>query len=170
MGGTGERAEALMQNKTVGTIVTSPIDLLPIAKGYRVLADSKTIGPYQATLFVARREWAQAHEAQLASFIRGYIDGLNWLADPAHRDEAVAIYRQHLPKASEQSARKAWDALLTAKDEGLSKEGRIDMAGVATVLKLRSEYGRPQKQLTDPSRYVDESYYEKAMKKAGGNK
>jgi len=168
MGGTGERAEALIQNKTVGTIVTSPIDLLPIAKGYRVLADSKSIGPYQATLFVARREWAQAHAAELVGFIRGYVDGLAWLSDPAHRDEAVAIYRKHLPKATEQSARKAWDALLTAKDEGLSKQGRIDMAGVATVLKLRSEYGRPQKELTDPSRYVDESYYEKALKKTGG--
>lgn len=164
MGGTGERAQALMDNKTVGTIVTSPIDLLPRAKGYRILADSnKAIGPYQATLFIARREWAQAHEAELVKFVRGYLDALDWLADPAHRDEAVAIYRKHIPKASEQSAQKAWDALLANKDEGIRKDGSIDMAGVATVLKLRSEYGRPKKELTDPSRYIDETYYRKAM-------
>lgn len=168
MGGTGERTEALMQNKTTGTIVTSPLDLLPIAKGYRVLADSRDVGPYQATLYVARREWAQGHGAELVNFVAAQLEALRWLADPAHRDEAVAIYRQHLPKASEQSAQKAWEALLTSKGEGLTRDGRIDMAGVATVLKLRSEYGRPKKDLTDPSRYVDESYFEKAMQ--GGAK
>ena len=31
-----------------------------------------------------------------------------------------------------------------------------------TVLKLRSEFGRPQKMLTDPVKYIDESYYLKA--------
>jgi len=168
LGGTGERTEALMQNKTVATIVTSPLDLLPLSKGYRVLADSKEIGPYQATLYVARREWARAHEAEMVAFIRANLEALRWLADPAHRDEAVGIYRKHLPKASEQGAQKAWDALLTARDEGLVHDGRVDMAGVATVLKLRSEYGRPKKELTDASRYVDESYYEKAVQ--GGAK
>lgn len=167
LGGTGERTEALMQNRTIGTIVTSPLDLLPLAKGYRVLADSREVGPYQATLYVARREWARAHAKELVGFIRAELDALRWLADPAHRDEAVAIYRKHLPKASEQAAAKAWDALLTKTDEGLTHDGRIDMAGVATVLKLRSEYGRPKKELTDASRYVDTSYYDKAMKSGG---
>ena len=32
-----------------------------------------------------------------------------------------------------------------------------------TVLKLRSQYGRPQKTLTDPDKYIDESYYRKAL-------
>lgn len=169
-GGTGERAEALMQGKTVGTILTSPIDLVPRAKGYRVLADAKEVGPYQATLFVARREWAKAHEAELVGFIRGYVEALRWLADPAHAGEAVAIYRKYLPKASEASARKAWDALLASKDEGLAKDGRIDMKGVATVLELRAEYGEPRKVLGDPSKYVDESYYRQAMQPSKGER
>ncbi len=164
-GGTGERAEALMQGKTVGTIVTSPIDLLPRAKGFRVLADSASaIGPYQATLFIARRSWAQAHEAELVAFIRGYLKALEWLADPAHRTEAVAIYRKHIPKASEQGAQKAWEALLASRDEGIRRDGAIDPEGVATVLRLRGEYGRPKKTLSDPSRYIDESYFYKAMR------
>jgi hypothetical protein len=33
---------------------------------------------------------------------------------------------------------------------------------------LRSEYGRPQKKLSDPSRYIDESYYDKAIQATGG--
>lgn len=164
LGGTGERAQALMQGKTVATIVTSPLDLLPRSKGFPVLADSREIGPYQATLYVARREWARAHEGELVSFIGAQLEALGWLADPAHRDEAVAIYRKHLPNANEQAAQKAWDALLATPGEGLVKDGRIDRAGIDTVLKLRSRYGRPQKTLTDPDKYIDESYYRKARR------
>jgi hypothetical protein len=53
--------------------------------------------------------------------------------------------------------------LLAGGGEGLERKGRIDMPGVATVLKLRSEFGRPQKNLTDAAKYVDESYYRKAV-------
>ena len=35
--------------------------------------------------------------------------------------------------------------------------------GVATVLALRSEYGRPQKLLTDLGKYDDMSYYQRAV-------
>ncbi|HET9471227.1 MAG TPA: ABC transporter substrate-binding protein, partial [Usitatibacter sp.] len=79
MGGTGARAQALMDGKTVATIVTSPLDLAPRAKGFRVLADSSSIGPYQATLFMVRREWARAHEPELVRFARAYIDAMKWL-------------------------------------------------------------------------------------------
>jgi hypothetical protein len=39
----------------------------------------------------------------------------------------------------------------------------LDRDGIATVLALRSEYGRPQKRLDDPDKYCDESFYGKAV-------
>ena len=163
LGGTAARAEALMQGKTAGTILTSPLEIVPEARGYQRLANAvDVIGPYQAVLGVARRGWAKANEALLVGFIRSYVKSLDWLADPANRGEAVAIYRKFLPQASEASATKAWEALL-AGPEGFQKKAKIDRAGVETVLKLRSEFGRPQKNLTDASKYVDESYYQKAL-------
>jgi len=167
VGGTGQRAEALMQDKTVATILTSPIDLAPLARGYRMLSDlTESIGPYQATLYMARREWAQANEERVVRFIRAMLDANAWLADPAHRDEAVALYRRHLPQVPEPAAKKAWDALLANPKEGIQKDGRIDMEGVANVLRIRSEFGEPRKELTDPSKYIDESYFNKATSTA----
>jgi ABC-type nitrate/sulfonate/bicarbonate transport system substrate-binding protein len=163
VGGTAQRAQALMEHKTAGTILTSPLEIAPEARGYRRLANATDVlGPYQAVLGVARRSWAKDHEKELIGFIRGYISGLEWLSDPAHRAEAVAIYRKHVPQASEEAANKAWDALVPG-NEGFQKKGKLDLAGIATVLKLRSEFGVPRKTLDDPSRYVDESYYRKAM-------
>ena len=164
VGGTAQRAEALMQGKTAGTILTSPLEILPESRGYRRLANAvDAIGPYQAVLGVARRGWAKANSDALVGFIRGYVAALDWLGDPSHRAEAVAIYRKNIPQASEEGANKAWDALL-AGPEGMQKKAKLDRAGIETVLKLRSEFGRPQKDLRDPGKYVDETYYQKALR------
>ena len=164
LGGTAARAEALVQGKTDGTILTSPLEIAPEAAGFHRIANAvDVIGPYQAVLGVARRSWAKDNEERLVSFIRAYVAALGWLADPANRGEAAAIYRKNLPRASEAAALKAWDVML-AGPEGFQKKGQIEVAGVRTVLELRSEYGRPQKSLTDPMKYIDESYYRKALK------
>jgi ABC-type nitrate/sulfonate/bicarbonate transport system substrate-binding protein len=162
-GSTAQRAQALMENKTAGTILTTPLEIVPEARGYKRLANAvDSIGPYQAVLGVARRSWAKEHADALVGFIRGYVASLDWLANPANRAEAVAIYRKNIPQASDEAANKAWDALLTGP-EGFQKKGKLDRAGIETVLKLRSEFGRPQKTLTDPDKYVDESYYRRAL-------
>lgn len=163
VGGTAQRAQALMEGKTAGTILTSPLEIAPEARGYRRLANAvDVIGPYQAVLGVARRDWARRNEKALVGFIRGYVAALDWLTDPANRAEALAIYRRNIPQASEEAAGKAWDALLGGA-EGFQKKGKLDRAGIATVLKLRSEFGVPAKELTDPQKYIDESYYNKAI-------
>lgn len=164
VGGTAQRAEALMQGKTDGTILTSPLEIVPESRGYKRLANAvDVIGPYQAIVAVARREWARRNEAALGGFIRAYVQSLEWLADAGNRDAAIGIYRRNIPQATEASARKAWDVLLGGR-EGFQKQARLDREGIATVLKLRSEFGRPRKMLDDPDRYIDESYYTKAIR------
>lgn len=164
VGSTSQRAEALMQNKTAATILTTPLELAPEARGYRRLANAtEAIGPYTAVSGAARRSWAKSHRAELVGFIRAYVRALDWIADPANRAEAVAIYRKQLPQAPEAAAMKAWDALVTS-GEGFAKRAKLDPAGMATVLKLRSEFGRPQRQLADVNKYVDESYYIEATR------
>jgi len=164
LGGTAQRAEALMQGKTAATILTSPLEIAPEARGYKRLANAvDAIGPYQAVLGVARRSWAKEHSDALVGFIRGYVEALDWLSDPANRAEAVAIYRKNIPQASEVGANKAWEVLV-ASPEGFQKKAKLDLAGIRTVLELRSEFGVPKKTLTDPSKYIDESYYARAVR------
>ena len=162
VGGTAQRAEALMEGRTAATILTSPLEIAPEAKGCRRLANAvDVIGPYQAVSGAARRGWARAHADELARFIRAYVASLDWLRDARHRDEAAAIYRKHLPKASEQGATKAWESLVPGP-EGFQAKAKIDLAGCETVLALRSEFGEPRKALRDASKYIDESYYVRA--------
>ena len=45
---------------------------------------------------------------------------------------------------------------------GLARDAALDLEGVRTVLSLRTKYGVPQKTLTDPSKYIDLTWYDKA--------
>ena len=163
LGGTAARAEALLQGKTDATILTSPLELVPEARGFRRLANAvDAIGPYQAVSGVARRAWARENADALVGFIRAYVEASEWLRNAQNRAEAVAIYRRNLPQASDETAQKAWDALL-AGPEGLQRRAALSREGVDTVLRLRSEFGQPRKLLTDPGRYIDETYYRKAV-------
>jgi ABC-type nitrate/sulfonate/bicarbonate transport system substrate-binding protein len=163
VGATATRAQALMENKFSGTMLTTPLEIAPESRGYRRLANAvDVLGPYQTIVGIARRSWAKDHRGALVSFIRATTEALDWLFDPNNRAAAVAIYRQHMPNVPEDAARQHVDALLGER-EGFERGGALDSEGMMTVLRIRSEFGRPQKTLTDPARYVDERYHQAAM-------
>jgi len=158
VGGTGVRAQQLMDNKFAATILTTPLEIAPEARGYKRLANVQdAIGPYQTIVGMARRSWAHKNHDTVVAFTRASVDALDWLRQPGNRAEAVAIYRKYLPDVPAAAAEKHVDALLGER-EGLAPGGRFDAGGVATVMAIRSEFGKPQKTLSDPARYVDDSF------------
>jgi ABC-type nitrate/sulfonate/bicarbonate transport system substrate-binding protein len=163
LGGTPARVQAMMEGRIAGTMISSPSEILPESKGYTRLGDTTTtFGPYQASIGVARRAWAAKNGDQLTAFIRSYVAAMDWLQQPANKDEAVAIYMKHVPNAPRPAAQKAYEVMFAEK-EGFQKKAKLDVEGCRTVLKLRSEFAKPQKNLTDPMKYVDESFYTKAV-------
>ncbi len=163
LGGTPARVQALMEGKIAGTMISSPSELLPESKGYTRLGDTTTtFGPYQASIGVARRAWVQKNGDQLVAFIRSYVAAMDWLQDPANKEEAISMYAKHLPKAPSDAGPKAYEIMFSAK-EGFQKKAKIDLEGCRTVLKLRSEFAKPEKNLTDPAKYIDESFYRRAV-------
>src|SRR5262249_5685451 len=105
--------------------------------------------------------WARDNPDRLVGYIRAYRAALAWLYDPASRDEAVQILQRNVRGMTPQLARKTHEGLL-APVGGFERSAALDLEGARTVLKLRSEYGRPRKELTDPTRYIDLSYYQQA--------
>jgi len=163
LGGTPARVQAMMEGRIAGTMISSPSEILPESKGYTRLGDTTTtFGPYQASIGVARRAWAAKNGDRLVAFIRSYVAAMDWLQQPANKDEAVAIYMKHVPSASRPAAQKAYEVMFAEK-EGFQKKAKLDLEGCRTVLKLRSEFAKPRKDLGDPMKYVDESFYRKAV-------
>lgn len=161
-GGTLNRVNLMMQGKIDGTAVTTPLDIVPLAKGYRMLGDAtRDVGPYQRIIGAARRSWAAQNSDRLVAYIRAYAAAIDWLRQNVNRDEAVDIYVKHVPNASREVAWIAYDSVVNSR-EGFQRRARLDAEGVRTVLKLRSELGTPPRELNDPQKYIDDSYYRKA--------
>jgi len=111
-----------------------------------------------------RKSWADAHRAEVIAYIRAFSDAVEWLYDPANKDEALAVLLRNLPNLGPGGAQTAYGILLSPKD-GFQRKAKIDMEGVKTVLALRSKYGQPRKSLSDPSPYYDASFYDAAIRR-----
>ena len=163
-GGVLQRWDALREKKHAGTMLITPFEVLAEAAGFRRLGNAAdALGRYQGLVGAARRSWARENPAKLVGYIRAYRAGLAWLYDPANRAEALQILQKNVRGMTPELAGKTYDVLL-APVGGFDRAAALDVEGARTVLKLRSEYGRPQKELTDPARYVDLSYYEQAAR------
>src|SRR5215470_10092274 len=165
VGGMVQRWNALHEHKQDGTMLSTPYNIIAKSEGFTQLATAtKVIGHYQGNVAAARRSWAAANKEKVVAYIRAYVEAIDWLYERANRDEAVRILRKNLPQMSQDLAERSYDELLDPQD-GFFRQGRIDMAGLKTVLELRSRYGKPTKNLDDPMKYYDPAYHAAAMSK-----
>ena len=164
VGGMVQRWDALRDKKQAATLLSTPFDILAEAQGFHQLAwATAVIGPYQGNVAATRRSWARANKEKVIGFVRGYVEGIDWLYDKNNREEAIKILMKNLPQMTPQLAEKSYDELLDPKD-GFFHQGKVNIDGLKTVLALRSRYGMPKKELTDPMKYYDPDYYQAAMR------
>jgi ABC-type nitrate/sulfonate/bicarbonate transport system substrate-binding protein len=164
-GGVFDRYVDMLKNPDhAGTIQMTPFDLLGQEHGQNILVRVSTaLGPYQGIVAAARRPWAAAHRAEVIGFIRAYKQAIDWLYDPANRKVAEAILVAHVPAMTFDLAHKTCDVLL-APEGGFYRDVTPSIPGIRTVLALRTKYGEPHRDLTDPMRYVDLSYLQEALR------
>lgn len=164
-GGVGTRFAAMLKNpEHAGTMQMTPFELQGEAQGMNTLVRAETaLGvPYMGMVGATRRSWANENRPAVEGFIRAYKQSLDFVYDPANRPvvEALLIANTKMPP---DIASPAYDVLLD-KDHGFYRDVRLDIAGIRTVLALRSKYGKPKKDLTDPASYIDTTFRDKALK------
>src|SRR5258706_828359 len=165
VGGSRERLAALRSGKAAGTLLNAPQDAAAEAAGFVRLANSaEVLGAYQGSVGAARRTWAAANDRVLVRYIRAHVAAVDWLYDPPNRARAIEILRRRLADVSLESAARSYDELLDPARGSLSRKAALDLDGVRTVLRLRSEFARPAKPLEDANRYYDLVYYERALR------
>ncbi|WP_161993490.1 ABC transporter substrate-binding protein [Muricoccus nepalensis] len=163
VGGMTQRWEALQRGEQAGTILSCPYDILAKARGFRQLARAtQVIGPYQGNVAAARRGWAAAHPDRVVGYVRAYAAAIDWLYEPGNREEAIAILRRNLPDMGAALAAETHAELLDPQ-EGFFRGARVSEEGLRKVLDLRARYATRPKELSDPSRYVDPTYWNAAM-------
>jgi ABC-type nitrate/sulfonate/bicarbonate transport system substrate-binding protein len=162
VGNGTHRLQALLTDKhNAGAILNLPFSLQASAQGMHSLGrTTDLLGPYQADGAFVRRTWARDHADTLVNYLAAYIEALRWSLDPKNHADAVGMLvdKLKLPQdMAEQSLK-----LIAEPGFGFARDAKFDMAGFKNVLALRAETegGKP----ADPQRYVDLSYYNRAIK------
>ncbi len=162
VGNGSYRLRALFaDNNNAGAILNLPFSLEAAQKGLHSLGrTTDLLGPYQAGGDFVRRAWARDHADTLVNYLAAYIEALRWSLDPKHRGGAVAILVDKL-KMPQHVAENSL-VLMAEPGFGFARDAKFDMAGFKNVLALRAEVegGTP----ADPQRYIDLSYYDRAIK------
>jgi ABC-type nitrate/sulfonate/bicarbonate transport system substrate-binding protein len=162
IGSSARRLQALLSDKTiVASMLNPPFSFIAIHDGG--MKDwgpaVRALGPYQGTGGYVLRSWAAANSDVLVRYIQAYVEGLRYALDPKNRDESVKLLIDNI-KLPPDIAAQAYD-VEAHPTEGLARDGRFDLEGFNTVLKLRAEWAGSA--LAAPQKYYDLSYYQKAL-------
>ena len=162
VGATKARLDALVAGEHAGALLNPPFTEFGEAAGLRVIDDSQSaLPPCQIGVMAACHGWAAANRETLQGFIRAETRAIDWIVDPANAEAVTDILKRNMPGMDMDGARAAMQIVLDPI-RGIAGTDKIDDAGVATIMALRSKFGEPRKDLTDPARYIDLGYYNTA--------
>lgn len=164
VGGTLQRAAAMVSDpQLVAGMVNPPFSFTVRERGLKSLGRAiELAGPYQATSAFVMRSWARQNAETLERYIAAYIEGTRYAMNPAHRAEIIKLIENRF-KLTPAVAVQSYEALMTP-GFGLGTDARIGMDGFRNVLALRAELeGQWGGQAPDPARFLDMSYYERAL-------
>jgi ABC-type nitrate/sulfonate/bicarbonate transport system substrate-binding protein len=123
------------------------------------------MGAYQGQSGFVMRAWARANADTLVRYIEAVVESLRWVLDPANRAEAIALLADGLKLTPEIAAR-TYD-IASNPDGGLTRDARLDFDGIRNVLGLRAELQGGPVGTASPDKYVDVSYYDRAIARLG---
>lgn len=162
VGGWEKRYSALIDGTVCATLLTAPFLDYALERGcHLLLRGDEMMAVYQATVGVARRSWARANAEQLLAYIRAYVAATRWCFDPRHREHCLDLLVKH-NGLTPTVARETLTALLDRRN-GLYPEAKLNVPGIAAALDLRAEMGFLERPLPPVDKYIDTSYYQRAM-------
>ena len=155
-GATGHRLESMNQGESFAGVLNPPWDAKADAAGMKRFADQREILPnYPGGVFAVNRKWANDNRAILTKYLAAWDQGLRWAQDVKNRDEAIKLIAE-AEKIDEKNA--------ANRLRQLPSNGRLDLAGLQTVLDLRVQFGLIPPMGNELPKYYDESFYNQTSK------
>lgn len=160
-GGTNERYAALKSGSVDAAILFPPIDFLAMSDGYTNLGNVQSVLPsFPFDGFAVNTAWAQSHSALVVAFLKGYLQGLRWLYNPANKAQAVQILSQATNTNPDNGARSYDEFFVSLK--AFSQDGRSHAADFAKVLSALSQMKVLDAPLPSPAKFFDNRYVDQA--------
>ncbi|HKX51464.1 MAG TPA: ABC transporter substrate-binding protein [Candidatus Binatia bacterium] len=155
-GATGHRLESMNQGESFAGVLNPPWDAKADAAGMKRFADQREILPnYPGGVFAVNRKWANDNRAILIKYLAAWDQGLRWAQDVKNRDEAIKLIAE-AEKIDEKNA--------SNRLRQRPSNGRLNLAGLQTVLDLRVQFGLTPPMGENLPTYYDESFYNQTSK------
>lgn len=155
-GATGHRLESMNQGESFAGVLNPPWDAKADAAGMKRFADQREILPnYPGGVFAVSRKWANDNRAILTKYLTAWDQGLRWAQDGKNRDETIKL----IAEAEKMDEKNAANRL-----RQLPSNGRLNLAGLQTVLDLRVQFGLTPPMGQDLPKYYDGSFYNQTSK------
>ncbi|HEX9264769.1 MAG TPA: ABC transporter substrate-binding protein [Candidatus Binatia bacterium] len=162
LGGWESRCRALLEGKISATLLTEPFVRNALTAGCNLLARDFEMSPsYQGTCGAASRRWAKEHPDRLIRYIRAYVEAAQWCFETRNRRSCLDILARR-NEIDRPAAEHTLNALLDP-EHGLYQKAALNLSGVAAALDFRAELGYLAHPVPPLEKYVDLSYYLKAL-------
>jgi ABC-type nitrate/sulfonate/bicarbonate transport system substrate-binding protein len=156
-GATGQRLESMTQGETFAGVLNPPWDAKANAAGMKRFADQREILPdYPGGVFALNHQWADENRDTVVHYLAAWDEGLRWARDEKNRDEVIKLILE-AEKMDEKSAANRLRQLPT--------DGRLNLAGLQSVLDLRVQFGLTPPMGKDLVKYYDESFHNRRSSK-----
>jgi len=164
LGATHLRFQAMLKDKAnAAGILSPPLSVSAEDAGLKNMnAVTDVVGPYQSDSGFVLRSWAKANDDKLVRYIQANIEGIRWALDPANRAALVDLVAARVKSAPAVVSRSLQFA---DRQKAYAPDARFNMEGFRNVLQIRAEMlgtwgGKPPA----PDKYLDLSYYDRALK------
>ena len=167
VGNSRARLQSLRDGKFAAALITEPFTSVARQEGFTLLGEGvSALGGYQANVRIANRAWARENPQAVVGYIRALLSAIDWIYDPANRDEAARILAAQV-KVSEAVACGSVDGM-TRGQSAFQRNGEMDLHGLRNVIMLRERYGQPPKKMGAASKYYDPTWYDQARAQPRG--
>ena len=155
-GTTEYRLDSMIAGETFAGVLNAPWDGKALAAGMVRFADHREVLPdYPGGVYAVTRQWTGDNRGALIRFLRAWNEALCWCQEETNQSTAVKIVAKS-EKLDEKGA--------SNRLGQLPKDGRLNLAGLQSVLDLRILFKLTPTMGKNLTAYCDESFSAPASK------
>lgn len=159
-GASSARYAALKSGAVDASILTDPFDYQAGLEGFKsvdvLVPKYVNAGNYGYVIHVAQPDWARTHQDELGRYIRALLRSVDWIYDPANKQEMFNIVAPKYNMDAESFERLYKRDVVDSRY--WSTDGKITDGGVQGVLNSLVELDSLKTPTPPPSKYYDLTY------------
>lgn len=163
IGGSSERFTALASGQIAAAPMGSPLDITAEEMGFNIIGRFiDDIPDYQLNALTVSRAWASKNRNLVVRFMKAMVLADRWLHE--NKEAAASLLAREM-KLKPDHARKGLEYNL--KYRIWDADARLNIEGLKTIIRIYAEISQSKGPLPGPSKYMDESYLNEALKELG---